>query len=43
MVELMPYMMHQVCYMETIPADDIIDLTGMIDKPFPILDGMISI
>ena len=34
MVELMPYMMHQVCYMETIPADDIIDLTGMIDKPF---------
>ena len=34
MVELMPYMMNQVCYMETIPDDDIIDLTGMIDKPF---------
>ena len=34
MVELMPYMMHQVCYMETIPDDEVIDLRGMIDKPF---------
>lgn len=34
MVELMPYMMNQVCYMESIPDDKIIDLTGMIDKPF---------
>ena len=34
MIELMPYMMNQVCYMESIPSNDIIDLTGMIDKPF---------
>lgn len=34
MVECMPYMMHQVCYLESIPNDKVIDLTGMIDKPF---------
>lgn len=33
-VELMPYMMNQVCYLEHIPKDSVIDLTGMIDKPF---------
>ena len=33
-VELMPYMMNQVCYLESIPSDKVIDLTGMIDKPF---------
>ena len=33
-VEMMPYMMRQVCYLETIPNDKVIDLTGMIDKPF---------
>lgn len=33
-VELMPYMMNQVCYLETIPKDQVIDLTGLIDKPF---------
>jgi hypothetical protein len=33
-VEMMPYMMNQVCYLETIPDDKVIDLTGMIDKPF---------
>ncbi len=32
-VELMPYMMNQVCYLETIPSDKVIDLTGKIDKP----------
>jgi hypothetical protein len=34
MVEIMPYMMHQVCYMEKIPDDEVIDLRGLIDKPF---------
>lgn len=33
-VELMPYMMNQVCYLEDIPKDKIIDLSGKIDKPF---------
>lgn len=33
-VELMPYMMKQVCYLETIPDDKVIDLSGLIDKPF---------
>ena len=33
-IECMPYMMTQVCYMETIPKDKVIDLSGMIDKPF---------
>lgn len=32
-VELMPYMMNQVCYLETIPNDKVIDLSGKIDKP----------
>ena len=34
MIELMPYMMKQVCYLESIPSDSIIDLKGLIDKPF---------
>ena len=34
MVEIMPYRMNQVCYLESIPSDSIIDLKGMIDKPF---------
>ena len=34
MVECMPYMMTQTCYMERIPKDKVVDLTGMIDKPF---------
>ena len=33
-VEIMPYMMSQVCYLESIPQDKVIDLTGLIDKPF---------
>ena len=33
-IELMPYMMKQVSYMETIPSDKVIDLTCKIDKPF---------
>ena len=33
-VEIMPYMMNQVCYLESIPDDKVIDLTGLIDKPF---------
>ena len=33
-VEIMPYMMNQVCYLESIPKDKVVDLTGMIDKPF---------
>ena len=33
-IECMPYMMKQVCYLETIPRDRIIDLKGLIDKPF---------
>jgi len=32
--ECMPYMMRQVCYLESIPRDQIIDLSGKIDKPF---------
>jgi hypothetical protein len=34
MIETMPYMMSQVCYLESIPDDKVIDLTGLIDKPF---------
>ena len=34
MIELMPYKMHQICYLERIPDNKVIDLTGMIDKPF---------
>ena len=33
-VECMPYMMKQVCYLKTIPRDKVIDLQGLIDKPF---------
>lgn len=33
-VECMPYMMKQVCYLDTIPNDRIINLKGKIDKPF---------
>lgn len=33
-LETMPYMMKQVCYLKTIPRDKIINLKGMIDKPF---------
>lgn len=33
-VEIMPYMMSQVCYLESIPKDKVVDLTGLIDKPF---------
>ena len=33
-VECMPYMMKQVCYLETIPTDKVINLKGLIDKPF---------
>jgi hypothetical protein len=33
-VECMPYMMKQVCYLENIPRDKVIDLRGLIDKPF---------
>ena len=33
-LECMPYMMSQACYLETIPNDKVIDLTGLIDKPF---------
>ena len=30
----MPYMMKQVCYLESIPRDKVINLKGKIDKPF---------
>lgn len=33
-VECMPYMMKQVCYLDSIPNDKIINLKGKIDKPF---------
>lgn len=33
-VEAMPYMMKQVCYLESIPKDKVINLKGLIDKPF---------
>jgi hypothetical protein len=33
-IECMPYMMNQVCYLESIPKDKVVDLTGKIDKPF---------
>jgi hypothetical protein len=33
-VECMPYMMKQVCYLEDIPRDKVINLKGKIDKPF---------
>ena len=33
-VEIMPYMMNQVCFLESIPSDKVVDLTGLIDKPF---------
>ena len=33
-VECMPYMMKQVCYLESIPRDKVINLKGKIDKPF---------
>lgn len=33
-VETMPYMMKQVCYLESIPRDKVINLKGLIDKPF---------
>lgn len=33
-LETMPYMMKQVCYLKTIPRDKIINLKGLIDKPF---------
>ena len=33
-LECMPYMMTQVCYLETIPKHQVVDLTGLIDKPF---------
>ena len=33
-VEMMPYMMNQICYMTHIPNNKVIDLRGMIDKPF---------
>lgn len=33
-VETLPYMMKQVCYLKTIPRDRVINLKGLIDKPF---------
>ena len=33
-IECMPYMMTQACYIKEIPKDKVIDLTGLIDKPF---------
>ena len=33
-IECMPYMMTQVCYIEEIPKHQVVDLTGLIDKPF---------
>ena len=33
-IECMPYMMKQVCYLNSIPTDKVINLKGLIDKPF---------
>lgn len=33
-VEILPYMMNQVCYLEKLEQNKIIDLEGLIDKPF---------
>ena len=33
-VESMPYMMKQVCYLKEIPSDRVLNLKGLIDKPF---------
>jgi hypothetical protein len=33
-IECMPYMMKQVCYLKNIPRDKVINLKGLIDKPF---------
>ncbi len=33
-LETMPYMMKQVCYLKSIPNDRVINLKGLIDKPF---------
>lgn len=33
-VECMPYMMRQVCFLPEIPNDQVINLKGLIDKPF---------
>jgi hypothetical protein len=33
-VECMPYMMKQVCYLPKIPGNKVVNLKGLIDKPF---------
>ena len=33
-IECMPYMMKQVCYLKNIPGDKVVNLKGLIDKPF---------
>ena len=33
-VEIIPYMMSQVCYLENLDKNKMIDLEGLIDKPF---------
>lgn len=34
LIEVMPYRMKQVCYIDRIPNDKVINLKGKIDKPF---------